>query len=161
MFQLKGGQASNLGNFRATVSNDFFQTNSFGVRNVDTKTFVLLLASQQPLSFVSGSPVDLAQKLKDYNKTEFHHMMPRKYVDSLTETDFSVNCLANFCFVSRSENRTLGGDKPSVYKNKMPSDVTTILERALCPDSLFSDDFDKFIQERTEILTRAALSRIS
>ena len=101
MLHLKGGQASSLGNFTSEVTPEFFLANKFGVRNVNTKTFVLLLAQQKPLSFVSGTPVDLASKLKDYNKTEFHHTMPKKFVDTIGTTTHSVNAIANFSFVSR------------------------------------------------------------
>lgn len=160
MLQLKGGQASNLGNFKSTVTPDFFLSNDFGIRNVNTKTFVLLLAQQVPLSFITGTPVDLAQKLKEYNKTEFHHAMPKRYVQSLEETTNSVNALANFCFVSRAENRDLGGAKPSDYKAKMPNDVSEILKCAVCPDTLFTDNFDDFVFERAEWLTEIAAKLI-
>lgn len=156
MLQLKGGQASNLGNFNATAPSEFFLKNKFGVRNVNTKTFVLLLAQQTPLSFVSGTPVDLAAKLKDYNKTEFHHTMPKKHVDTLGETTHSVNAIANFSFVSRAENRDLGGVAPSVYKSKMAANTDAIMQRALCPASLFDDDYDPFVVLRAQLLSSAA-----
>ena len=65
MLQLKDGQQSSLGNFPAVVSKEIFLKNKFGIRNVNTKTFVLLLAQNQPRSFISGSPVDLNIKLKE------------------------------------------------------------------------------------------------
>jgi hypothetical protein len=120
MLQLKGGQASNLGNFNTEAPAKFFLTNNFRVSNVNTKTFVLLLAQQAALSFASGTPVDLAAKLKEYNKTEFHHTMPKKYVDTLVGTKYSVNALANFSFVSRAENRDLGGDAQVYTRAKWP-----------------------------------------
>ncbi|QDV20659.1 hypothetical protein Pan153_53350 [Gimesia panareensis] len=152
MLHLRGGQASNLGNFNASVTENFFLTNKFGIRNVNTKTFILLLGQQTPLSFISGNPVDLSAKLKEYNKTEFHHMMPKKYVETLGDTNHSVNVLANFCFVSRAENRNLGGDAPSIYKSQMASNTDLILEHAVCPNSLFDDDYDEFIIERARML---------
>ena len=156
MLQLKGGQASNLGKFSADVSDKFFLTNNFRVSNVNTKTFVLLLCQESPLSFVSGTPIDLAVKLKNYNKTEFHHTMPKKFVETLGETKHSVNALANFSFVSRAENRHLGGDAPSIYKAKMGSDPDNILKKSLCPNNLFDDDYDAFVLERAKLLAEAA-----
>lgn len=158
MMQLKGGQKSNLGGFAADINDEFFLREQFGISRVNTKTFVLLLAEQKPLSFVSGQPVDLNTKLKEYNKTEFHHLMPQKYLKEGKETKFSQNCLSNFAFLSRSENKHLGGVRPSKYKEKMAQgNLPEILNRAVCPKYLFDDDFDKFVAERAQQLkVRAA-----
>jgi hypothetical protein len=160
MLDLREGRVSNLGNFAADVPREYFLTNSFRVSNVNTKTFVLLLSSRSPLSFVSGTEVDLARKLREYNNTEFHHTMPKKHVVRLGTTRYSVNALANFSFVSRAENRLLGGDAPSVYRSKMPGNIDTILERALCPHSLFNDDYDTFVSERADLLCAVARNLI-
>lgn len=161
MMQLKGGQKSNLGGFAAEVSNEFFMREEFGVAKVNTKTFVLLLESQKPLSFVSGQPIDLNTKLKDYNKTEFHHLMPRSYVKTLGTTKHSVNSLSNFAFLSRSENNHLGGVSPSTYKSKMAqANLDEILTKAVCPKSLFDDKFDPFIEERAAALADKATALI-
>ena len=156
MLQLKGGQESNLGVFPVAVDSDFFLNNNFGIRNVNTKTFVLLLAQMFPKSFISGIEIDLGEKLKEYNKTEFHHLMPRAYVETLEKTEYSVNCLANFCFLSRAENRELGGGPPSEYRSKMPVNIDELLTAAICPKSLFEDVFDEFVLERALLLAEHA-----
>ncbi len=38
----------------------------------------------------------------------------------------------------------------------MPKDVGEILKRAICPDTLFSDDFGKFVADRTAALVQKA-----
>lgn len=153
MLQLKGGQQSNLGGFAANVGDSFFLDNEFGIRNVNTKSFVLMLAQQKPLSFVSGTPVDLNAKLKEYNNAEFHHMMPKAFIKSVGISQTPVNCLANHCFLSRSENKHLGGVAPSQYRAKMPANVDEILQRAICPEALFQDKLDEFAQERAKMLS--------
>ncbi len=161
MLQLKGGQQSNLGGFAADVTNEFFTREEFGIGKVNTKTFVLLLAEQKPMSFVSGQPVDLNEKLKEYNKTEFHHLMPRAYLKAVGVTKYSANALSNFAFLSSSENKHLGGAKPSKYKEKMAQEnLDDILERAVCPQSLFDDNFDQFIEQRAELLRGKAATLI-
>jgi hypothetical protein len=161
MLQLKGGQKSNLGGFATEVSNEFFAREEFGIAKVNTKTFVLLLAEQKPLSLVSGQPIDLNAKLKDYNKTEFHHLMPRSYVKNIGNTKYPVNSLSNFAFLSRSENKHLGGVKPSKYKDKMAqANLDDVLARAVCPKSIFADAFDSFIDERAAQLRAKAVSLI-
>lgn len=158
MLQLKGGQQSALGNFAANISKEFFLENKFGIRNVNSKTFILLLAQNQPRSFISGSPVDLNTKLKDYNKSEFHHMMPRAFLKDQDKLTYDPNCLANFCFLSRSENKDLGGDSPSIYRSKMAANVEEILSSAYCPQNLFEDNFNDFIEARASMLVQAAQS---
>jgi hypothetical protein len=160
MLQLKGGQQSSLGSFPSAIDQDFFIQNNFGIGNVNTKTFVLMLAQQKPLSFVSGTPIDVNSKLKEYNNAEFHHMMPRAFVKS-SDAPGWVNCLANHCFLSRSENKALGGVAPSEYKKKMPSNTDEILKRAICPQSLFADKFKAFVSERSNMLRETAKSLIA
>src|SRR5205085_225604 len=85
----------------------FFEVpeNSFRIDSVNTKTFVLMLANRSPLSFVSAAPIDLEKVLRDYNRNEFHHLYPRAYLRDLQAAPNSpkndMNCLANFCFMSR------------------------------------------------------------
>ena len=160
MLQLKGGQQSSLGSFSVNISSEFFLANKFGLRNVNSKTFVLLLAQNQPRSFISGSPIDLNTKLKDYNKSEFHHMMPKAFLKSESGLEFDPNCLANFCFLSRSENKNLGGDRPSAYRSKMATNLDEILASAYCSESLFKDNFNEFAQERASKLAEVALSLV-
>ena len=43
----------------------------------------------------------------------------------------------------------------------MPADATAILEGALCPDSLFNDEYDAFVEERAERLASVASQLIA
>lgn len=112
------------------------------------------MANQNPKSFLSGSLVDLDKVLQQYNRAEFHHIYPKAYLKDEGFPDDEINCLANFCFLSASENKKIGRKKPSEYKTLMPSDdsLNEILDYALCPANMFDDDFKKFINERAKIL---------
>ena len=156
MEKLRDGKENGLGAFSAYVGASFFVENIFGMGNVNTKSFILMLAQSQPFSFVSGAPVDLAAKLKASNRTEFHHLMPRAFLKESRQTAIDDSVLANFAFLSRSDNRILGGASPSKYQAKMPGDKTEILKASLCPDSLFLDDYKQFIDDRTKILAGRA-----
>lgn len=160
--KLRDGQESKLDTFQAAIEPDFFVENLFRIDSVNTKTFVLMLANRGPLSFVSGSPIDLQNVLRDYNRNEFHHLYPRAHLRDVqagsNPPKSDLNCLANFSFMSRVDNTALGGTAPSAYRAKMPSGPTldTILEGALCPYSLFDDNFDNFVKARAERLTEEA-----
>jgi hypothetical protein len=153
--KLKCGETTTLGEFNVAIDARFFISNDFGIGNVNTKTFILMLAQFAPLSFVSGAPVDLAKTLKDANRTEFHHLMPRDYLKEQFKTA-RHSPLANMAFLSRSDNRHLGGVPPSKYRTKMSSNVGEILKHALCPEVIFSDHYVKFALERAKILAEAA-----
>lgn len=156
MIRLRENRQSELGEFAITVSPEIFKNESFRMSNVSTKTFILMLAQERPKSFISGNNVDLSKVLKDYNKNEFHHMYPKNYLKTIQYEGKKVNCLANLCFMSKTDNNQLGGVAPSEYRQKMPENVDEILSRALCPPSLFEDNFEKFIDERAYMLFNKA-----
>jgi hypothetical protein len=54
----------------------------------------------------------------------------------------------------------LGGVAPSVYVAKIAGDLGRILERSICPRSLFSDDYAVFALERAQWLKERADSLI-
>jgi len=155
MQKLKAGQTSTLGDFGVVFDETFFM-NTFGMGNVNTKTFLLMLAQHTPLSFVSGAPIDLAKTLKESNRTEFHHLMPKDFLKQSGQADFGDSMLANMCFMSRSDNRHLGGLAPSEYRKKMGPNVKEILKHALCPETLFDDHYEEFFIDRAGMLTAVA-----
>lgn len=156
MVKLRDGQPNALGAFQASVAPEFFTDQVFGLGNVNTKSFILMLAQANPRSFISGMPLDLAEKLKASNRTEFHHLMPRSFLKTSGQGAFPDSALANFAFLSRSDNRQLGGVAPSEYKHKIAANIDEVLASALCPPSLFGDAFEPFVKERAKILAEEA-----
>jgi len=152
---LREGRPSSLGEFLAPVDTAFFEQ-SFTIGTVNTRTFILLLAQQEPLSFVSGQSVTLSKVLQAYNRNEFHHLMPRAYLKGLDRETWEINALVNFAIIAASDNKTLGGVAPSEYKRHIPAaKLQLILDRSLCPDALFTDDFDQFVGDRSSRLLEA------
>ena len=144
----------------ASIDAEWFIENQFTIGAVNTKTFILLLAQQPPLSFVSGNPVSLQSVLQAYNRTEFHHLFPRAYLQGNGFKSPDINRLVNFAFLSRSDNRALGGVAPSSYRGRIPKRKDAeILARALVPESLFQDDYGKFMKDRSELLADEAAKR--
>lgn len=150
--ELKVNRPNTLGDFPVLVTKDFFLQNTFRVNTVNTLTFVLMLAQKGPLNFVSGQPVALAEVLREYNRSEFHHLYPRAFLTNVGVAPSQHNPLANFAFLSKADNTTLGGGAPSEYRARMPQQVENILNAALCPPTLFADDYQTFLQERSQLL---------
>lgn len=153
---LREGLPSTLAEFSATVDAEYFEQ-PFTIGTVNTRTFILLLAQQDPLSFVSGQPVTLSKVLQAYNRNEFHHLMPRAFLRDAKFETREINALVNFAIISASDNKILGGVAPSEYKAHIPAAKShLILDRALCPDELFDDDYEAFRAARSNRLVQAA-----
>ncbi|MEU8165389.1 DUF262 domain-containing protein [Micromonospora sp. NPDC049004] len=154
--KLRKGEESSLAEVTSSLKASFFLTNGFSIRNVATKTFVLLLASRAPKTFLSGEPVSLDDVLSEPNRREYHHCYPRAFLASLNPQDNSwssrANALANFAIISRAENRIISDKAPSKYRSLMPTEVQAVMDSALLPPSLFDDDYAKFAIERAEML---------
>ena len=146
-----------LAEINAIVDADWFVSTQFKIGTVNTRTFVLMLAQRSPRSFVSGSPIDLGEVLKNYNRTEFHHLYPRAYLAAQGYLPNDIDTLANLAFVSAADNKVLGGVAPSAYKNRMDhAHVAEVLDSACTPLSLFDDDYDLFLHERSDLLVEIA-----
>ncbi|MCI5209036.1 MAG: hypothetical protein D3910_09620 [Candidatus Electrothrix sp. ATG2] len=150
--KIKDGEENKLSDINPQLSVDTFKKEKFAMNSVITKTFILFLARKSPITFISGTPIDLEEKLRDCNRKEFHHLMPRAYLNKSKQDQYNDSCLANFCFLSRADNRQLGGAKPSIYKEKITGDITKILESHYCPHALFDDKYEQFVDNRSQML---------
>lgn len=154
---LRNGTSAALADFATTVENEFFADNVFNISTVNTRTFVLLLAQLQPLSFASGAKITLADVMQRYNRNEFHHLMPRAFLRGAGFDNSEISRLVNFAIISSSDNNYLGGVAPSVYRQKMPAaKIDLILNRSAVPLTLFDDDFTSFQHDRAESLVTIA-----
>lgn len=157
--KLKSGEPNTFGEISYDIDENFFKENYFRLTSANTKTFILMLANNNPKTFLSGSSVDLDRVLQKYNRAEFHHIYPKAYLRDLSVDDDRINCLANFCFINASENKRIGRKKPSEYMSMMPQDdtINEILGNAFCSKENFSnDDFSLFIDSRSSLLTTFA-----
>lgn len=161
--KLREGEENSLGEFAVTVGPEFFLNNEFRMSAAKTATFVLLLATQKPRSFISGSYVKLEEALQAYNRHEFHHMYPQALLRDDGIPNSEINCLANICFLSRADNNKIRRRRPSEYRALMPADPTLskILKSAVTTEVLFNDDFEAFRVERAEMLAALAKELIA
>lgn len=158
MGALVRGEPSNLSRIPFAISSKLFVESGFRINSVLSKSFVLMLAQAEPRSFISGQKLDLGAVLKDYNRNEFHHIYPRSFLKESLQNELGDTCLANMCFLSRTDNNALGGAAPSVYRSKLPADLTDIARANFLPDNTFDDDFAEFMRARSELLLAYATS---
>lgn len=151
--ELREGNESSLDKLDAEIGTDFYLGNTFNNRTVATRAFILQLAAHSPRSFISGGTITLDDVLSEPNRREYHHCYPKAYVANSGATSiYDVNCLANFAFLSRSENREISDKAPSVYRSLMADNVDDILASQVIHQNLFNDDFDEFLRERALML---------
>jgi hypothetical protein len=155
---LKDGKANTFDFIDVTVEPEFFYSSSFRVGAAATKTFVLLLANNDPKSLLSGKSIDLDKVLQRYNRSEFHHIYPRAFLRDNGTPDAEINVLGNFCFLSAAENKTIGKKRPSVYVNDigLPETREATLARAFCDPAEFNDDYYPFLKARCTRLAQFA-----
>jgi hypothetical protein len=159
MAKVRLGQPHSLGDFAVSVKPDFFLDTIFRMNSARTATFVTMLAQKQPRSFISGNRIDLEPVLQAYNKTEFHHMFPKAHLEDLGIKAERINCLANYCFLSRADNNKIRKDPPSVYRSLMPGDknvLQDVLASTLATDVLFTGTFEEFLNDRVLLLLEFA-----
>jgi hypothetical protein len=149
---LRRGDPSKLSEISLSITPRLFLDNNFRMNSVLTKTFVLMLAQAGPRSFISGQSLDLGMSLKEYNRNEFHHIYPRSFLKTSSQSEPDDSCLANMCFLSRTDNNALGGAAPSDYRSKMPDDLNAIEKTNFLPNNTFEDNYLGFSQARAEAL---------
>jgi hypothetical protein len=160
---LRNGATSTLAQITASVDEDFFLDNVFNARTVATKAMILLLANNNPRTFLSGQSVDLDEVLSEPNRKEYHHCAPKAWIrDNQPDLDDDeTNCLANFAIITRAENREIRAKAPSEYRKLMPANIDAIATSAYLPDSLWEDNAELFLFERSKLLAAAAAARIA
>jgi len=138
-----------IAEFNCDIQQQYFIESAFNVGSVNTKSFVLLLANNNPRSFISGANVRLGEVLKTVNRNEFHHIFPKKFLEREGVDKKRINCLTNFCFLNNADNQKIKDKDPVVYKSLLPAaSINNILESAICPPNSLDLSFDEFLNQR-------------
>lgn len=157
MEKLRADENHKISNFQCNIDSTFFTDHKFTLGTVNTKTFILLLSSLKPQSFISGGKVDLEKVLNNVSRAEFHHIFPKKYLERQGIDKKKINMLSNFCFLNNSDNQKIKDKKPSDYINLIPKPGRVErLGSHLCTESHFNMTYDKFYEDRTLKLLAAA-----
>ncbi len=125
--KLRDDGGSNLGAFESAVASTMFSERRFLTSSVDTKAFVLMLVNHRPKSLVSGGDVHVGRVMTAGNRSEFHHLFPQAYLKAKGVDQAKISCLANFCVISASDNKRIGGRQPSSYRGRLSPSVVGLL----------------------------------
>lgn len=156
MVNLKNSKPSTLGEFTYGINSDFFSYQEFRINTIASKAMILMLAQKNPRSLISGAIIDLGKVLKEYNRNEFHHIFPQAHLKS-SQNKYGQNCLANLCFLSRTDNNQISAKPPKEYGGMIARDRDDVLSRSLIPDGFDSMSYDDFIDIRANLLREEAM----
>ncbi len=116
-----------------------------------------MLAQYKPKSFISGANVDLEKVLKKVNRNEFHHIFPKKHLETIGISKADINQFSNLCFLSSADNQKIKDKPPKEYKKLIASsELKSVMEHAVCPENSLELDYYDFIAQRAELLKNAA-----
>lgn len=153
MDKLRKDESYSISDFECKITSSFFTDNQFNLGSVNTKTFIITLASKLPSSFISGGKVNLRAVLKNASRNEFHHIFPKGYLKGVGKTDKEINMLSNLCFLNSADNQKIKDKSPKIYKSLLPFDrMDEILELNLCPSDTFDLGYEEFIEKRSRLL---------
>lgn len=136
----------------------WFFLSTFNVGNVNTKVFILMLASMKPRSLISAAKVDLEAALVRCNRNEFHHIFPKAFLNRTSDENLDkTNSLANFCFLSAADNQAIKDKNPVEYIHLIPTvHRETNFQKAMLPPEWYRMKFVDFLADRLQLLGNRA-----
>ena len=148
------GEDTTLGSCGVTVGPESSPRRTFRLGSARSATFILLLASREPRSFISGAKVDLAKVLQAYNRHEFHHVYPLRAAQGGWRARRRDQLPRQHVRPQASGQQSDPPQAPSEYRELMPDgdELHAVLAAALTTERLFADDFEAFRQERSHCL---------
>lgn len=153
MVKLRNDENVNISTFKCEIPDNFFISNQFSITSVNTKTFIAMLASNSPKSFISGANVDLSRTLQKASSKEFHHIFPDKFLQKQGLQRKEIYRLVNFCFLNNADNQRIKDKSPKTYQTLINTSVKKgILSSAICPPDTFDLDYNDFVNKRNAML---------
>ena len=143
-----------------SINYDSFVKDFFRLNKATSTTYALLLAENSPKSFLNGDSIDTHKSLSNINRLEFHHIFPKAFLKSKTFSDNKINYQANICMLNLGDNREILDKAPSDYfaimKENLEDGFKDVLISNYINDDAYNavlnDDYDKFIQIRSELI---------
>lgn len=144
-----------LGKYSYKIDNLMGQ--KFSKSNPYTRSFLLLLAQKTPRDLTTGRPVDLGIALSKYNRKEYHHIFPKKFLKGKNFSTEKISSLCNFTFIPSASNKKISSLSPSNYFFRIipKKDFDNILKSNLIPTAkqLYKkNNYEEFLQEREQII---------
>lgn len=125
-------------------------------RSAAYKGMISIILKNGARDFLSGR--NIATGANYAESIEIHHIFPKKFCEAQGLSKSNYDNIANKTLILKNTNRTIGGDPPSIYLNKIEhkanlssAELDTVLEKHFIDAELCrADNFDAFIADRTK-----------
>lgn len=134
------------------IDKNLLMNQKFSKSSPYTRAFLLLLAQKNPKNLLNGTVVELGIALSAFNRKEYHHIFPQKYLKGIDIPTNKINSLCNFTFLPAESNKTISSKSPSKYifdiSNDILSDVLNTNLMPLDKEIYKKNNYEKFLEER-------------
>ena len=126
------------------------------IRNAVYTGVLCLLMQRGALDFKSGFQMT-SQILYDHN-VDHHHIYPRDALKDVDVSDRVKDCIVNKTMIDASTNRSIGGDPPPTYLERLEKEqrsrpLSEILASHLIDEGMMRQgDFESFLEQRHRAL---------
>jgi len=156
--------------FQLNVSKQYIRDYWFSTRDSFCKAILCLFSSFGPRSFNSDKRVKLDNSwLMTPNSKNYHHFFPKAYLKKQGYSENQQNTITNITIVDDFLNkREIRTKAPSVYMKKFDkenSELSKTMKTHLIDDldsfGIWTDNYEKFLEKRTERIVDEIKKRIS
>ena len=133
------------------------------------KAILSILASRVPKSFINNIPVVLDNSnLSRGTGKNYHHFFPKKFLELQKISNVKRNVISNITVISAADNqKEIKTQAPSKYitdfqksNPELAETLTLHLIGDLQDFGILDDNYEKFIEERTNLIWKEIQSRI-
>lgn len=143
---------SGISKYSYDIDKNLLLNQKFSKSNPYTRAFLLLLAQKRPKDLLNGTVIELGIALSTYNRKEYHHIFPQKYLKKKGLPINKINSLCNFTFLPAESNKTISSKSPSEYifniSNNILSDVLSTNLMPLDTGIYKKNNYETFLEER-------------
>lgn len=142
---------SGISRYSYDIDKNLLVNQKFSKSNSYTRAFLLLLSQKSPKNLVNGTLVELGIALSVFNRKEYHHIFPQKYLKEKGIPTNIINSLCNFTFLPAESNKIISSKSPSEYISNIRRDLSDVLNTNLMPleTNIYSENnYDTFLKER-------------
>ena len=151
-------------------SADFIKRNGqFAVGRSYIKAILCIYAYYEPKSFANGARVNISNSwLKQINSKNYHHFFPKAYLKNTGVSPKETNHVLNITIVDDYLNKRKIQDQPpskymkefKISNRRLTKTMKTHLIEDLDRFGVWSNDYQKFLNKRASVLSRAINERI-
>lgn len=150
------GKSNYIQKYIPEISAEILKKQRFSKSNPYTRAFLLLMAQKAPRDITNGSKIDIEMALSKYNRKEYHHFFPKKFLKEKGYGDSDINSLLNICFLPSSSNKKISDKSPSIYIKKISKKkYDDIMKSNLMPTDkklYVKNNYENFLNTRAEII---------